>query len=865
MPHGDNDRAPWVFRLSAKLSRVWRNPAQLRTELGFTRTYWRLRRLSGQLRFGAFRRLDALSEAGHRQRTALSVHRQVLSAVSIPAVLAISSVVTVLAADAAARTRFSSLLKQLYASYDAVQPEVFAVPLLSNIAQIGGVFLGLYFATISVVASTNYARVPPAVRALLTEEQVGNRYVRMLAFVTAYSTLLILAGSLGFQPGPLALATSGILAVYAVFTFVVLGRRAFHFFDPSALANDVPRETVRWFRRAVRRDGRWKTASFQQYCRQSSERRIVVLQQLVQLALPEGLADSSALGGIVRHALRLQAVYSDHKNRIPTKSYWFARRHRHPDWFLSSSSELVVALNSGHPIMPEEVEDLDWLDRGLDAVIADGLAPLLSSGAWEECLQSLFLSESVLQQSAHNLLVRESLSAWRGRLELALELAIDSVPIDADFNPEHATSVRVLGVLDVAASGLSAILIGVGTRFQKLEPAFVQVSCSDLLDPGTALEMNLPRSVLREAEHLSGAVAFEREVEGEVQTADWYATQLLALAWGRFVSAILKELSSALESSVEELIRPRVADEKTLPAAQLIVRFLEICNKARFHLEVVKRFGDSLSAFRRASDIPWFELDDSHLTRVKQARRSLLQMLASLTDRLYSLPRSDWTPDYFGQAYAFVADRCWESLLEGEDDDFAELFPVLFGASLKAQARVLTYSGQFSAEDLAVLFADPLEDLAELSGYAIALEDLGQGAGGAVVKAEWDSYLDNSGDAGKVVRGVAAALEMIKFSLRTPSRSMVRTMWKQQFAARLRDLGVLRDRGPRYDFGNGTTAPRTRLASALTGRHSAYDGQDIFLAAYLSARPEASGLELPALTSELRRVLTEERAAGDEV
>ena len=65
--------------------------------------------------------------------------------------------------------------------------------LLATVAQVTGVFLGLYFTAVSAVASAAYAKVPNTVRALVIHEKVGNVYVQLVAFEAALAMLLLAA------------------------------------------------------------------------------------------------------------------------------------------------------------------------------------------------------------------------------------------------------------------------------------------------------------------------------------------------------------------------------------------------------------------------------------------------------------------------------------------------------------------------------------------------------------------------------------------------------------------------------------------------------------------------------------------------
>jgi hypothetical protein len=70
---------------------------------------------------------------------------------------------------------------------------------LSTLAQIAGLFLGLYFTAISVVAGTSYARVPAEILDALVREKVGNLYIQVVAFFGGVSLMLLCASNLGLS------------------------------------------------------------------------------------------------------------------------------------------------------------------------------------------------------------------------------------------------------------------------------------------------------------------------------------------------------------------------------------------------------------------------------------------------------------------------------------------------------------------------------------------------------------------------------------------------------------------------------------------------------------------------------------------
>jgi hypothetical protein len=103
--------------------------------------------------------------------------------------------------------------------------------LLVVIASVIGVFLGLYFTAISIVASGMFATVPSDIRELLLKEKVGNIYIRVLSILLATSILLLGLKAFGFQPGVFLTLCVLFFGCFSIFGFVVLGMRVFFFFS----------------------------------------------------------------------------------------------------------------------------------------------------------------------------------------------------------------------------------------------------------------------------------------------------------------------------------------------------------------------------------------------------------------------------------------------------------------------------------------------------------------------------------------------------------------------------------------------------------------------------------------------------------
>ncbi|HYX48809.1 MAG TPA: hypothetical protein VE843_03655, partial [Ktedonobacteraceae bacterium] len=193
---------------------------------------------------------------------------------------------------------------------------------LSTFIQVAGTFLGLYFAAVSVVISTVYARVQGDVRSLLMRDKVGDRYIHIVAMLGAASALLLGSMALGRQPGVLNFIFIVGLGVSAIYSFVVLGFRIFYFFDPTKLVDYLRADLIEWVNESTPAGYWWQDASFQAHFQRQAEEVLSTYHNIVYLANREEHLQSKALIGLSSRAFFLLRYYASAKLRIPSNSQW---------------------------------------------------------------------------------------------------------------------------------------------------------------------------------------------------------------------------------------------------------------------------------------------------------------------------------------------------------------------------------------------------------------------------------------------------------------------------------------------------------------------------------------------------------------
>ena len=159
--------------------------------------------------------------------------------------------------------------------------------LLSIIASISGIFLGLYFTAISVVASSIFARVPSDLRELLLKEKVGYQYIKILVILTSTSILLLGYIVFGGFPGVFISLFIILLGCFGIFCFVELGIRVFSFFDPTRLSDTIFYDLNSNIRLSTINGFRWADPNFQSHYQKIAARDISTLSTLIKLCASE--------------------------------------------------------------------------------------------------------------------------------------------------------------------------------------------------------------------------------------------------------------------------------------------------------------------------------------------------------------------------------------------------------------------------------------------------------------------------------------------------------------------------------------------------------------------------------------------------
>lgn len=196
--------------------------------------------------------------------------------------------------------------------------------LFSIIASVSGVFLGLYFTAISVVAGSVFARVPGNLRELLLNEKVGNQYIKILGVLTSVSVILLGYIAYGGLPGASNTFLVIVFGCFGVLGFLRLGMRAFHFFDPASLGSSLFYELRNNVWQSTASGFRWEDPSFQAHYQKLAERNVDTLKSLIWYCTQDEHLEPGPLSTILQNTAGFLAYYARQRSSIPSDSRWYA-------------------------------------------------------------------------------------------------------------------------------------------------------------------------------------------------------------------------------------------------------------------------------------------------------------------------------------------------------------------------------------------------------------------------------------------------------------------------------------------------------------------------------------------------------------
>jgi hypothetical protein len=538
-------------------------------ELGLYPLYWRIRRRvrRAALEFRAirFRRRIAARQLGR----AANILAQLLWLV----VWQVFSAIVCVAALAALSNYCGSWIATLLPIHEEAE-----INYLSTLGQVSAGLLALYFTAISVVVSTAYSRVPGDIRGLIMREEVGSFYFKVLAFFAAVVTITLAGLVFKLPIGALNLLLVTGLCLFAIYSFVILGMRAFAYFEPTSLLPHLTRDLQQTIALATPGHPHWSDESFQTHHQREAQRILNSYDNLVSLS--SDAHSTNGLQEVATHLVTTMTFYAGQKHRIPTSSLWFARSYKHKDWLTSSYNEVGIALATGTSLQPESVPNHQWFEEQTARILTRIFGALANLGQRATCVRLASQLHNTLNIFGRCFLLDEAVLVIHATESVVREESekVPSSALPADLTPLQER----LALLDVYSSWPLNLVLGFAIAFERLSVdrlaeivALTEVIRSSAIYQATPL----PRSTIERLEFIHKAVGFERHVLGYPLSPRWFRTETLAHALTEFLRVSCDKLNSQFETIYRGETDAHLGAGRYIVAALIAQKGLEGCNK----------------------------------------------------------------------------------------------------------------------------------------------------------------------------------------------------------------------------------------------------------------------------------------------
>lgn len=729
---------------------------------------------------------------------------------------------------------------------------------LIAIVTVTGVFLTLYFTGLSTVAGTIYANKPERLRILLIREKVGDICTRFLIFLTILSIILLVVGAVGdFRPKT-TFFVIGFLGIISIRAFVVLGKHALGFFDPTVFADKLLVELGRWSYQATTKGHRWNDPSFQNHYRRQALEAMQGVRALVEVAHGEDHLQREPLSNLLSKTLVFLPIYLERKRRIPSDSRWYRFTPHYKGWYLSSYTSVELATRTQTGIQPEMKPDPYWVEEELLDVEIESLGRCFRDGRTGVALRILTGMTSLFEMLGAEWEVkygRRLLSRITKKIEDSL-IQVESVSVAGDGESKEAA--ETLAVVDLLALLPINLLLGLARELEDTDIEAISIGLAQVnwQRARHIYDLRMPTPMVERLEFVQQRLEFERKAEGRVISPNWYLRQLVFQPMADSLHQQLDSLIEVLNSFYLHQAKQLSEQGQYLLASGFISRGLEFCNKALAHLPKMQKIAESLETLRVLPTLPWPEWNWEDTSKeFTDAQDLLITHLAQCIPGLAAIDRTEDVPDYFGQTVHLAGEWCSRALFANNSSLFSKIFPNYFLGALNIRAMLQERTAEWRPEDATLVFSEPLIDLCDVSGYAYLLAELhGEPRLWETCRAVWERYFQEV-DRVQAMQLLASTIGYYRQLFLMTDRSILRTQWKMRIDHLFRSMPrqrepMTRSRGvipviPHYTEIIDHPSLLVRVMGGTSSDYipSFYDGLDIFVDLYLKEKPEAQNLD----------------------
>jgi hypothetical protein len=734
----------------------------------------------------------------------------------------------------------------------------FNIEQLRLYAQILTAIFSIYFATIGIILSAGYTKLRRDIIYMLTNEQVGSVYARVLVLAAMFCLAATTLPLFGFQPGLFVYIAGTILTLLSAMALFPLGQRLFNFFDLNLLVrSEILPDIARHIEGAADPKMSRSLANHHSKSARTSLEQLSYIDDRVK-ADKHSLQDN--LPALTSDYTRLLLHYLGQKHKIDGDSYWFPRQSHHKKWFFAGDSATSMALQtSSQQMLVEERPNHEWLENEIVGKLADHVEVAFAVRDFDLALRLLgrfaVRATAYADQFQFHIGMQE-LKKLKSLIEAALTASVEG--------DEKQSNMTRIGLAETWAALGSNLCLETLRRMMTFEKELKSFFDAD--DWSENALHRLPAFLQVELAFIVERIEFEVAVEGRRLSQPKYVQQLAVQKLLQRYEKTLPQICEFYEEMIPEFIASLKNLKMTEAATQVVLGSLHTHWKLASWFDEIGELIGRYREFEYHKEVQYVlpKIDVTEFVKkVETARDSALAALGdgATVVHIFKPSYSDELPDHFGQIYFELAEASIKALEKNDEAKLNKVLPMFMTlALLAADQKFVDPSLEINDEFRLHLISTVINDLASVLGFAILYgayfenDALSKGA-----LARFDDWIARAEDKQLYLRRMLLISNPRTFSWSASPRGLIRTNWNISFERMARQDGF----GSRMGMSRGRPHPNNTVRAFLD-THA--DASHLFFAQHIMPDLDASDIDVEhEITSLIRRLGQEDEEVQNEV
>jgi len=726
----------------------------------------------------------------------------------------------------------------------------YSVDQLRLYAQLLTAIFSIYFATIGIILSAGYTRLRQDIIQMLTNEQVGSVYSRVLVLSAMFCLAATALPLLGFEPGFFVYVSGTVLAMLSALALFPLGQRLFNFFDLNILVRSEILPNI-----AHHIEGAANRKNSNSLANHHLKKARLALEQLSYIddrikTDKEGLEDN--LPALTDAYTALLLHYLQRKHTIDQDSYWFPRRSKYKQWFFAgdTATSMALQMSSQQPLV-EEKADHQWLENEVVDRLAGHVELAFQIGDFDLALRLIGRFSARISGYAQRFQFDNGMQELQ-RFKKIIEHAFASSNPVAGYK---SANVQV-GIADSWAALGSNLCLETLRRMMTFEKELENFFEKDQWTEKSL--RRLPAFLQVELAFIVERIEFEQVIEGKRLSRPKYVQQLavqkLLQNYAKVLPAVCDFYQNMLPDFVDSLSELKMPESAT----QVVLGSLHS------HWKLPRWFDELAQLVDRYHEYGHYTEEQYKLPEINAVE--LTQQLASARDdaitrlgsgtmigHIFEQKHNDELPDHFGQIYFELAEACISSLERNDQSKLDKVLPMFMSlAFLATDSRFADPSLDVNNEFRLHLISTVINDLASVLGFGILYgayfgnEKMSVGA-----IAKFDTWIEHATDKQQYLKRMVLLSNPYSFSLSASPRGLIRINWKMSFEHRVRRDGFADQMG----MGRGKLHPK-KIVREFLRTHS--DASHLFFAKHVVPQLDPIDFEIDYHITDLSNRLRED-------